>query len=216
MSITGDEERFSVVDKIIDEQYFQLIGQDKIAGEFFSSEDVKDKKKVIIINDSMAQVIAPDGDALGKKLSFRDEIPFTVIGVVKSVNLPKEDRNPLKVYIPSSPVFPDITWQKLHILIKLKENQTLNRLQVVEVMKEVSSMFSVFKLESLESVRKTMLFTQFTTAITSAVLALLTLFLAGLGIYGILSYSTQIRRFEIGVQPVHPSLQQHIPTSAYC
>ncbi len=35
---------------------------------------------------------------------------------------------------------------------------------------------------------------------TSAVLALLTFFLAGIGLYGILSYGTQMRRFELGTR----------------
>jgi ABC-type antimicrobial peptide transport system permease subunit len=42
-----------------------------------------------------------------------------------------------------------------------------------------------------------MLFTQYTTAVTSGVLAIFTFLLAAIGLYGILSYSTQIRRFEI-------------------
>jgi len=44
------------------------------------------------------------------------------------------------------------------------------------------------------------LFCKYATAITTAILAIITLFLAGVGLYGILSYSTQMRRFELGTR----------------
>lgn len=47
---------------------------------------------------------------------------------------------------------------------------------------------------------KNYFFCQRTTAITTGTLALLTILLAALGLYGILSYSTQMRRFEIGTR----------------
>jgi ABC-type antimicrobial peptide transport system permease subunit len=55
-------------------------------------------------------------------------------------------------------------------------------------------------LSTLDSRRLERLFAQYTTAVTSGALAVITFLLAGLGLYGILSYSTQIRRFEIGTR----------------
>ena len=55
-------------------------------------------------------------------------------------------------------------------------------------------------MKDVAEIHKKLLFSQRATAITTGTLALLTIFLAALGLYGILSYSTQIRRFEIGTR----------------
>jgi ABC-type antimicrobial peptide transport system permease subunit len=61
-------------------------------------------------------------------------------------------------------------------------------------------LYALFSLETLDSLKKNRLFTQYTTATTTSALAIITLFLASVGLYGILSYSTQMRRFELGTR----------------
>jgi ABC-type antimicrobial peptide transport system permease subunit len=85
-------------------------------------------------------------------------------------------------------------------LVKTKVGQVITREQVVNVLLQVSSEIKLFSLSTLESRRVERLFAQYTTAVTSGSLAIITLLLAGLGLYGILSYSTQMRRFEIGTR----------------
>jgi ABC-type antimicrobial peptide transport system permease subunit len=58
----------------------------------------------------------------------------------------------------------------------------------------------IYDYQSLSSVQNQAHFSQRTAAISTAILALITLGLAGIGIYGILSYSSQTRRFEIGTR----------------
>jgi ABC-type antimicrobial peptide transport system permease subunit len=68
------------------------------------------------------------------------------------------------------------------------------------VVQDVSRQFFVHRLETLNEQRDKLLFTHYTTAITTAVLAVLTFFLATIGLYGVLSYATKMRRFELGTR----------------
>jgi ABC-type antimicrobial peptide transport system permease subunit len=84
--------------------------------------------------------------------------------------------------------------------LKLQEGQSITREQVVSAIKGVSNLYALFSLQTLTEVKQRRLFTQYTSAITTSALTFITLFLAGIGLHAILSYSTQMRRFEIGTR----------------
>jgi ABC-type antimicrobial peptide transport system permease subunit len=176
----------------MDDRYFQMTGQTLIEGDFFTTDDFTNDHQRIIINDVFAEKLVPNGSALGAKLIIYDDV-LTVIGVVKSVKMPTEIDVPIRAYMRNS-------WSWNQFVIKHKPNQTLPRELAVTVVQDVSSQFFVHRLETLNDQRDTLLFTHYTTAITTAVLAVLTFFLATIGLYGVLSYATKMRRFELGTR----------------
>lgn len=189
MSQLGSEKRFSIKAKDVDHKYFNLLQQPLLEGDNFSAADIKDRNKVMIVNDVFARQLAPQGSALG--LTFDNEL--TIIGVVKSMKVPGKTDIPARFYYPSS------TGRNM-MLVKFKAGQSLSTEQLVKALKQVSSQFSLFSYSTLQQRKNTLLFAQYTTAITSAVLTLITFFLAAIGVYGILSYATGMRRFEIGTR----------------
>ncbi|GAC21260.1 ABC transporter permease [Paraglaciecola arctica] len=189
LSRLGGEERYSMRAKDVDHAYFDLIEQPLLGGNYFSEADIKDKNKVMIINDVFAKQLAPNGNALG--LIFDNGA--TVVGVVKGILLPGQTTIEPRFYFPASPA-------RNMFLVKTKAGQVITREQVVNVLLQVSSEIKLFSLSTLESRRVERLFAQYTTAVTSGTLAVITFLLAGVGLYGILSYSTQMRRFEIGTR----------------
>jgi len=189
-------ERLHVKSKYIDDRYFQITGQTLIEGDFFSAVDFKDRNPLIIINDVYASKLAPLGSALGSALGTKLRIfndVLTVSGVVKSTKMPTETDVPMRAYQINS-------WSWNQFVIKLKPQQTLSRELAATLAQEISPKLLIHILETLNEQRDRLLFTQYTTAITSAVLAVLTFFLATIGLYGILSYATQMRRFELGTR----------------
>jgi len=188
-----DNQRYVVNTKHIDHQYFEMIGQTFVEGDNFSTADFKDNTNVMIVNEQFAKALAPEGSALGQKMKFGGDDIATIIGVVKGTRYPAQAEIPIQAYRISSPASSQMT-------LKLKPGQQLTRKQAVAVLKEVTNQFTVFDLVELNDRRANMLFTQYTTAITSAVLAILTIILSAIGLYGILSYSIQMRSFEIGTR----------------
>ena len=186
------EEKLQVQPKAVDADYFKLIRQTLIEGNYFTHEDYKDSGQVAIVNDVLAARIAIDGSALGSiKLNGRRNV--TIVGVVKGVKAPGESEVRMRYFYPFHP-------GATLFVMKLHKNQSLSREKVGKLLREVSSMWSVWTLESLNDNVEKRLFAQITTAVTTAVLTLVTFFLAGVGLYGILSYTTQMRRFEIGTR----------------
>lgn len=191
-TIEATQEPLVVETKNVDGQYFQMIGQPLIEGDYFSAADLRDENRLMIINDIYAAKLAPQGSALGAKILLGGDL-YTVSGVVKGVLMPTANDIPMRSY-------PITTPGHSEFMLKLKPQQTLSRESVVTTLQEVSGQLALLELENLDDQRDQLLFTQYTTAITSAVLAALTFFLAAVGLYGILNYATQMRRFELGTR----------------
>ena len=148
-----------------------------------------ENNRVAIINDVFAQRISPKGSVIGMKFNGG----LRVIGVAKSINIPGRENIAARFYMPAS-------LARNMLLIKTKKGQELSRTELISTLKEVSHSLSLFSFSSLTEYKNERLFAPMTTAITTVVLAFLTLFLSALGLYGILSYSSQMRRFEIGTR----------------
>jgi len=187
------KERYTIFIKSIADDYFNLIEQPLIDGENFSAADIKDGNNVWIINEALANHLAPNGSAIGINVNPGNDQVYTIKGVAKNIIQPNQVDQPFRVYGPSSA-------PQRSMLIKFKSNQSLSREQLVEVIQQSNKSMVIEKYESLAQTQATGLFTQKATAITTAMLASLTFFLASLGLYGVMSYSTQIRRFEIGTR----------------
>jgi predicted permease len=187
-------ENFTPENNSISHNYFTMIGQELLEGDYFSEADIKDRNRVMIVNDEFAKRLNPDGSALGLQISPGAESePFTITGVVKGAKMPAESEVPLRAYTPANLANTQMT-------LKLRDGQSIEPEQVVTAIKSVSSLYALFNLETLDSQKRRRLFTQYTTAATTATLAVITLFLASVGLYGILSYGTQMRRFELGTR----------------
>jgi predicted permease len=194
LTAVASGENFTPENNSISHNYFTMIGQALLEGDYFSEADIKDRNRVMIVNDEFAKRLNPDGSALGLQISPGAEYePFTITGVVKGAKMPAESEVPLRAYTPANLANTQMT-------LKLRDGQSIEPEQVVTAIKSVSSLYALFNLETLDSQKKRRLFTQYTTAATTATLAVITLFLASVGLYGILSYGTQMRRFELGTR----------------
>jgi predicted permease len=194
LTAVASGENFTPENNSISHNYFTMIGQALLEGDYFSEADIKDRNRVMIVNDKFAKRLNPDGSALGLQISPGAEYePFTITGVVKGAKMPAESEVPMRAYTPANLANTQMT-------LKLRDGQSIEPEQVVTAIKSVSSLYALFNLETLDSQKKRRLFTQYTTAATTATLAVITLFLASVGLYGILSYGTQMRRFELGTR----------------
>ena len=186
-----------------DNQYFKLINQQFISGDNFPEQNKQDRDKLLIINDVFAQNIVSKAknvntkiaDIIGTKFDFsvNGSNVFTVVGIVKGILEPGKNEIPPRMYAPSSTL-------AFKFLLRFKKEQQLSREQIIKTTKGISNLLTIAQYKSLNDSYKWIVLPERITLVSSITMTLVSLFLAALGLYGILSYSTQIRRFEIGTR----------------
>jgi len=61
--------------------YQRIRNWELASGEFFSDADVRVRRKVAVLGNTVARNLFPDGDAVGQRIQLRN-VPFTVVGVL--------------------------------------------------------------------------------------------------------------------------------------
>ncbi|QEN05094.1 FtsX-like permease family protein [Thiospirochaeta perfilievii] len=66
----------------ISEDYLKFLGMEIDKGSFFSQEDFENGSNVIIIGGNLAHKLFPNGNGLGKVLSYNN-LDYTIVGILK-------------------------------------------------------------------------------------------------------------------------------------
>ena len=196
-----DNERYTPYFKRIDHRYFNMIEQPLLQGENFTIVDRRDNDNKMIVNQAFAKQLKADGDVIGMRLSSIGEPDFKIIGIVNDIAIPGETAfgsDDVAAGVPRSYAPNELNEQQF--MLKIKADQSVSREQLGMLLAEVDSRYSVFSFNATSDMLTQSLFAEITTAVTTAALALITFFLAGIGLYGVLSYSTQMRQLELGTR----------------
>lgn len=185
-------QRYLVFGKEIDEKYFNFIELPLVAGNTFTKEQLNSNSSQVIVNATLARALTPDANVIGRRLDLGAG-PLTIVGVVQDVFMPGSSHAVNRVYRP-------IDRANYLITLKLKKDQKITRKEIVNTLKKVNSVLVAGSVELASDVRDRALFPHYATATVAALLAALTILLASLGLYGVLSYATQMRWVEFGIR----------------
>ena len=190
-----------------------MIEQSLVQGDNFTLTDRKDGTNVMIVNQSFAEQLKAGGDVLGMQISTGRPEPLKIIGIVKDIAIPGDaptdyDSTAIGTGVPRAYVPNGLGGQSF--MLKLKPEQTVSRQQLGKLIGEVDQRYSVFSFNASSDILTQSLFAEITTAVTTAILASLVFLLAGIGLYGILSYGTQLRKFELGARMAIGATRKHL------
>jgi putative ABC transport system permease protein len=182
--------------------YFQAIGIPLLRGRLFNSFDTAETPPVVVISETLARRFFPNEDPLGQKfVSFvgRERRESEIIGIVGDVRHRGLDNA-------ARPEFYRAQLQAPVEFMTFAVQAQGDPLGIVAAVKNeiwtANKDLAVTNVRTMEEVIGETLATRRFSSLLLAVFALLALLLAGVGIYGVMSYSTRRRTQEIGVRLV--------------
>jgi len=181
----------------IDEKYVGVLGLEFVSGRNITQAEFQADVTSMIVNESMARSLQTDGQILNKRFYLASGTPgnnfYEIVGVIRDLTLPGKAEIARIFVAGVSSEFP-------RLILEMKSGQVFTKQDVNQIMAKVNGEYKASLLLAMPEAHKALLAQETVSAWLTAVLALLTLGLAAIGTYGVLSYSVQLRRFELGIR----------------
>jgi predicted permease len=190
-------DEIDVDNTLVSESYFQALGIPILRGRNFGPEDGPGSPRTLIVSEAAAQRFWPGEDPIGKTVSLGARAVATVIGVAADTKVrtlgeaprPFFYHNARRGYIES-----------LIFLVK-GNGPSAELLPVVRrTAMEVAPTMVVLESKTMEEHMGILLFAPRMAALLLSVFGGLALVLAGVGLYGLVSYAVARRTREVGIR----------------
>jgi predicted permease len=200
--------------RIVTPRFFAVLGVPMLAGRDFTDEDRAGNELVVIVSQTLAQRLFPNGEALNHHMMWTDPlfgkpVPRRIVGVVADVDDESIVRAPaMAVYQPVQQIG---FGGRLFVHAAAGDPYALVP-AVTRAIHEISADQPVERAATLEHVRATVLSPERLNAFVFSGFAGIALLIAVVGVAGVLAFSVSARTREFGVRLAVGSAPRHILT----
>ena len=176
--------------------YFQTLGMEIVSGRDFTRDDTESAPRVAIVDQTLARRYWGADDPVGRRLNIFGSL-FTVIGVVRNTKhqAMNEELEPM-VYMNYFQE-PDT---EATVQVRTKGDPNALAPAIVQAIQQIDHSLPVYDVRSMRETTQISAMFAVMASTFAGMFAMIALVLAASGIYGVVSYRTQLRTHEIGIR----------------